>query len=382
MTNVDELETLREPPFTEAVVKFSDLLLQSRRAFLLGAGCSKCAGLPLTAELTCKVLQSTSLSAASRHLLSEISQDFKGSQASNIEDYLSELIDLLAIAQRRADRGATNNAITIHSNSYTKDELVSAADEIKSTIAKIIDGNISLDTHRKFVSSIHRPIRVGKPSPGQLVDYLVLNYDTAIEDSLALERVPYADGIDGGRTGWWNPACFERDGLAARVLKLHGSIDWYEFSNDPLPRRIAPGVELDDSSVRHVLIWPATTKYREAQLDPYAQIADRARIAVRPTRGEQRVLIICGFSFGDSHINTELDRALRNADGDLTIVAFTSEDEPHGILQQWNADPFVREQVLIYANRGFYHGDTACSAESDIPWWKFENITRMISGDL
>ena len=382
MTSADVLEPLREPALTEAADKFSDLLLQTRRAFLIGAGCSKSAGLPLTAELTSQVLQSTTLSATSRELLKAISKDFQGSHASHIEDYLSELIDLLAISQRRADRGATTNAIILHSNLYTKDDLESAADEIKSTIAAIIDGKISLDNHRKFVSSIHRPIRVGKPSPAQLVDYLVLNYDTAIEDSLALERIPYADGIDGGRTGWWNPECFDRDGLAARVLKLHGSIDWYEFPNDPLPRRIAPRVELDDFSPRHVLIWPATTKYRETQLDPYAQLADRARIAVRPTHGEQRVLVICGFSYGDSHINTELDRALRIADGNLTIVAFTSEDEPHGILQQWNTDPLIREQVLIYANRGFYHGDTVYSSGADILWWQFENITRMISGEL
>ena len=382
MTTSDVLQSLHEPHLTEAIDKFSDLLLQSRRAFLIGDGCSKSAGLPLTAELTNQVLQSTTLSATSRKLLNTISKDFQGSHVSQIEDYLSELIDLLAIAQRRSERGATNNTIILHGNSYTKDDLVSAADEIKYTIAEIIDGNISLDVHRKFVSAIHRPIRVGKPLAGQLIDYLVLNYDTAIEDSLALERIAYADGIDGGRTGWWNPACFDRDSLAARALKLHGSIDWYEFPNDPLPRRIAPRVELDDSTRRHVLIWPATTKYRETQLDPYAQLADRARTAIRPTHGEQRVLIICGFSYGDSHINTELDRALRNSDGDLTIIAFTSEDEPHGILRKWHTDPHVREQVLIYANRGFYHGDTVCSSESDILWWHFENIARMISGDL
>ena len=52
MTKPDNLSALREKPFKEAVVKFEELFAQNGRAFLMGAGCSKCAGLPLTAELT------------------------------------------------------------------------------------------------------------------------------------------------------------------------------------------------------------------------------------------------------------------------------------------------------------------------------------------
>lgn len=48
MTVPDDLSALDEKPFAEAVVKFEELLAQSGRAFLIGAGCSKCAGLPLT----------------------------------------------------------------------------------------------------------------------------------------------------------------------------------------------------------------------------------------------------------------------------------------------------------------------------------------------
>ena len=56
MTVPDDLSALDEKPFAEAVVKFEELLAQSGRAFLIGAGCSKCAGLPLMEELTQEVL--------------------------------------------------------------------------------------------------------------------------------------------------------------------------------------------------------------------------------------------------------------------------------------------------------------------------------------
>lgn len=381
MTTPDDLSVLREKPFSEAVAKFEDLLVQSGRAFLIGAGCSKCAGLPLTAELTAQVLVSSELDDTSRAILTAVKDLFAGAASAHIEDYLSELIDLLAIAERRAGRGALQKDVTLGATGYTAAQLRSAANQIKRAIAGLIEKKVSIETHRTFVAAVHRPLRVGKPATGQVVEYLVLNYDTALEDALALERVPFSDGIDGGVTGWWNPQTFDRDGLAARVLKLHGSINWCEFHGDPLPRRIASSLQIPDANDRRVVIWPASTKYRETQLDPYAQLGDRARRVMRPDRGSQRVLVICGYGFGDAHINIEVDRALRDSAGDLTVVAFTSENEPTGQLKIWNADERIREQVLIFANRGFFHGDSAEKSNTDLPWWQFENVTRLVGGE-
>ncbi len=381
MTTSDDLYVLRSKPFSDAVEKFEDLLVQDERAFLIGAGCSKCAGLPLTAELTTQALASAELDDTSKAILTAVKDQFDGSMNAHIEDYLSELIDLLAIAERRVERGASQQKITLDTTGYTAEQLLGAANQIKRAIGRVIEKKVTLDTHRAFVAAIHRPVRVGKISPGHVVDYLVLNYDTAIEDALALERVSYADGIDGGPTGWWNPNTFDRDGLGACVLKLHGSINWCEFPDDPLPRRIAASIEIEDTTNRRILIWPASTKYRETQLDPYAQLADRARHVLRPPKGSQRVLVICGYSFGDAHINTELDRALHESAGDLTVVAFTSEDRPHGQLKAWTEDEKIRDQVLVFANRGFFHGDTSEESEQDLLWWKFENITRLLGGE-
>lgn len=381
MSTLDDLSILREKPFSEAISKFEELLNQSGRAFLIGAGCSKCAGLPLTAELTEKVLDSTELDDTSKALLTAVRGLFDGAANAHIEDYLSELIDLLAIAERRVERGATQQHTEIGGRSCTAAQLRSAADQIKRAIASIIEKKVTIETHRTFVAAIHRPLRVGKTAPGQVVDYLVLNYDNALEDALALERVPFSDGMDGGATGWWNPQTFDREGVAARVLKLHGSINWCELEDDPLPRRIAASLEVIGGNDRRILIWPASTKYRETQLDPYAQLMDRARRVMRPSRGSQRVLVVCGYGFGDAHINLEMDKALRESAGDLTVVAFTSEDKPTGQLKKWIEDQGICEQVLIFANLGFFHGRSSEKTATALPWWKFENITRLLGGE-
>lgn len=380
MTMTDDLSALGDKPFSDAVVKFEELLAQSGRAFLIGAGCSVCAGLPLTAALTQEALNSAALDNKTKAILEAIRDLFAGAHDANIEDYLSELIDLLAIADRRTSRGATQKTISLGGISYSEAILRTAADQIKRGVAAVIERKVSIETHQNFVRALHRPLRPGKSTSGQEVDYLVLNYDTVLEDALALERIPFSDGLDGGVTGWWSPETFDRNGLAARVYKLHGSINWCEFPGDPLPRRVGDRLQILGANERRVLIWPASTKYRETQLDPYAQLAERARRVLRPTRGSQCVLVVCGYHFGDAHINHELDRALRASTGDLTIVAFTSDNEPAGQLADWHTDAAVTEQVLVFANRGFFHGTQAESTTKDLLWWKFENITRMLVG--
>lgn len=381
VTQLDDLSPLKEPPFATALKDLDDLLTQSGKAFLIGAGCSKCAGLPLMAELTTKTIASGKLSATTKTILSDIQRLFTGANAANIEDYLSELVDLLAIAKRRGVRGATSHTARLNGADYTAKELEDAVDEIKNAITQEIDVRVSMDVHWKFIQAVHRPSRPGRTVANRPVDYLLLNYDTLIESALALQKLRYADGMNGGNSAWWDLSTFDAEGLAARVIKLHGSIDWSEMSGEPLPRRIDKNLKLPTDKEQKVLIWPASTKYRETQRDPYAQLSSLARSALRPSSGTQTVLTVCGYSFGDSHINIEIEHALRESMGELTVVVFTFDEEPTGDLKRLHEDKKIGEQIRIYARRGFFHGTTAAKSEVDLPWSKFENITRLLGDE-
>jgi hypothetical protein len=372
---------LKQPVFETALNDLDELLTQSGKAFLIGAGCSKCAGLPLTAELTTKTLASPSLDATTKTILTSIQALFLGATAANIEDYLSELVDLVAILERRGLRGATTDKTALNGEDYTAKQLKDAIEQIKGAIAEAIEIPITMQVHWKFIQAVHRPSRPGRNDPARPVDYLVLNYDSLIESALALEKLRYADGMNGGISAWWDAATFEVGGLDARVLKLHGSIDWSEISDDPLPRRIAKSLTLPDGNDRKVLIWPASTKYRETQRDPYAQLAGLARRILHPQSGSQMVLMVCGYSYGDSHINIEIERSLRESGGELTMVVFTFDDEPTGDLKRLHDDKDITDQVRIYAKKGFFHGSTIAKSAVELPWWKFENITRLLGGE-
>ena len=377
----DDLSPLKQANFTAALNDFDELLTQSGKAFLLGAGCSKCAGVPLTAELTAKTLESELLNPTTKEILVSIEKLFEGAVGANIEDYLSELVDLVAIAERRGARGATIDTASLNGVDYSAISLKDAVDQIKKAIVKVIDVEVDLEVHWKFIQAVHRPSRPGRTVTARPVDYLVLNYDTLIENALAIEKLYYADGMNGGNSAWWDATTYAMNGLAARVLKLHGSIDWSEMSGDPLPRRIAKNLTLPTGSERKVLIWPASTKYSETQRDPYAQLSSLARSVLRPESGRQTVLTVCGYSFGDAHINIEIEGALRESGGELTLVAFTFDEEPVAALKRLHEDESITDQVRIYARRGFFHGATTATSNIDLPWCKFENITRLLGGE-
>ena len=383
MTSAGDLSAMAIEPFSKAISQFHDLISGcDSLTFLIGAGCSKCAGLPLINELTKQVLSDALVDRSSTNILADVRDIFAEATDSHIEDYLSEIVDLLAISDRRAEKGINKNTVTVKDTPYTTAELRKAIEQIKQAIANAINIKVPISTHQAFVTSIHRPIRVGRTTPTRPVDYLVLNYDTMIEDALALGNVTYADGLNGGATGWWDPDSFDAPGLSARVIKLHGSIDWRQFPNEQSPRRIGSSIKIPGEDDLPVLIWPSSTKYLETQVNPFAQLLDLARRAIRPTFGEQHLLVVCGYSFGDSHINLEIDNALKESEGKLTIVAFTNEDKPTGLLKNWHDNETVREQVLIFANQGFFHGSNEETSSKDLLWWQFETLTKILEGEV
>ena len=150
----------------------------------------------------------------------------------------------------------------------------------------------------------------------------------------------------------------------------------------PLPRRIRRRPLPDClGQSDDILIYPAATKYKEAQRDPYAQVFGVMRTALRPVVGTEVVLAICGYGFGDDHINAELDRALREAEGRLTVVVMSGLEGPPTVVQAWLEDVAVRDQVRVFARRGVFHGSTARTSDLDLPWWKFESLTRLLGGE-
>lgn len=377
-----ELTMFSKPELRDIVQDMRDLLSQKYLSFLIGAGCSKIAGLPLMPELTEFVLSHDKISPETKQLLNTISESFSGASFSTIEDYMSEVVDFLSIAERRARRGATQSKVLVGACEIDLSELEKALNEIKQAVTCVFNSKkVDISTHQKFIRAVHTSLQAGKT--GRCIDYFILNYDTLIEDALGLEQVAYCDGFSGAATGWWEPGTFSAANpytRNARVFKVHGSIDWCLFQGDPIPRRVRSGIKTE-AGMNHILIYPAATKYQETQRNPFAQMLNYMRKSLCPNEGKEMVLAICGYSFGDSHIDLEIENALYQSDGRLTIAAFVSTDKPEGKLGEWLADPSVSEQVRVYASKGYFHGSEAVEFDDNMDWWKFEILARLLGGE-
>lgn len=382
MTGESVPPVFRNDPHIRAKTdKIKELISNTNLALLIGAGCSKCAGLPLMPNLTQDICECKTFHEDTIKILSFLKEKYKGSSKANIEDFISELIDYQSIIERRSSKTGEVKKIKIDDTELSEKQIALALIEIKDKIARCIEDNkISIEVHQQFINHIHKSLQKGKQSENFKIDYYVLNYDTLIEDALSLEQIRYCDGFVGGATGWWDPESLKNADNCVRVLKIHGSIDWCLFKDEVYPRRIRKNV-LPDDPIEKVMIWPASTKYRETQRDPYAQIINIMRENFRPFSHQHLVLIICGYSFGDSHVNYEVDKALRESDH-LSVIILTNEDKPQGLLKKWLEDPQITDQITILTNKGFYHGSEIYITECDLPWWQFEFFTKMIRGEI
>ncbi|NMC62211.1 MAG: hypothetical protein GYA55_03500 [SAR324 cluster bacterium] len=374
----NDLSIFSSTELKEIVQDMRDMLSQNQLAFLLGAGCSVIAGLPLMRDLTDKVLNHPTIADDTKKLLTNVQESFTGAKSATIEDYMSEIVDLLSIAERRAQRGANKSTVTVGNLVENAEKLHLALDEIKRAIISIItEAKVNISTHQQFVRAIHGSLQAGKEN--REVDYFILNYDTLIEDALGLERVPYCDGFIGSTTGWWESNTLTKEKKISRIFKVHGSIDWCLLKDDSIPRRIRSGIKTE-SETSHVLIYPAATKYQETQRDPFAKILQYMRETLSPSEMQEMVLVICGYSFGDSHINSEIEKAISQSEGRLTIIAFVNTDKPEGTLLNWLSNEAISDQIKVYANKGFFHGKKEFIQTTDLLWWKFEILTQLLGG--
>ena len=142
------------------------------------------------------------------------------------------------------------------------------------------------------------------------VEVFTTNYDLLIEQAFEMQGVPYFDGFAGALKPSFDLRAIEEDMLPrrwVRLWKLHGSINWLVIRN-----RVFRGTGNGERRVIH----PSHLKYHESRRMPYLAMMDRLR---RFLRNSSAVLILCGYSFRDEHINEVIVQGLQSKE---TTAAF------------------------------------------------------------
>ena len=268
-----------------------------RIGFFLGAGCS-CSvrgadGNPLIPEiagLTKKVKDfldnDDELSVIGKTAWQRVAA--RGISKPTVEDVLSHIRTLKSICGRGKIDG------------FAHDELNRLDEAICEQVRKIVSKPLpASDTPYHVLASWIQAI------PREwAVEIFTTNYDLSIEQALEEQLVPYFDGFVGSDSAFLDLDSMVEDDLPsrwARLWKIHGSINWWMTAKQKIRR------SRDKVEGEQLLIYPSHLKYDESRQMPYYAMLDRLRVFLR---SGQCVLVTCGYSFGDEHINAIIAQGL------------------------------------------------------------------------
>ena len=382
-----------DPNTKDSMSQLDELLGASNQAWLLGAGISRDAGIPLMGPLTEQVFNRASDDGEEndKAVLDGIKSQL--TEGCHIEHILSQIGDLRAIAERSRIKTVDFGTVA-----FTLDELDQFHQRILTWIAETVrwgyrpeDGGqeemigtrdlpiVSVEDHFKFVASLFTERQKGLSERRRAVKLFTTNYDTLLEDALALSCLPYWDGFTGGAVAFRHYRFGENEpgsDYRAHVVKLHGSIDWH-LGQEGKVWRVRDGDIYPTKSSR-VLIYPQSTKYLATQRDPFAAQFDLLRRSLAST--EENVFATCGYSFGDEHINQEIEMSMERPGNKTTILAFSQNLNP--TLEKWRNSSW-KKRLYIISETGLYVGDEGPHAApvegNKLGWWTFQGVIKMLT---
>jgi hypothetical protein len=162
-----------------------------------------------------------------------------------------------------------------------------------------------------------------------------LNYDPLIERAASRVRVRVVDGFLGAEHSYFLPAVFEerigrirgtgRDRVfdptvkPIHLLKLHGSLGWYESPLDGVRRcefGAAPPI-----GTKRLMVPPQRRKAAETMNPPYSALWSAFRGCLGHNAAPINRLVCIGCGFADEHVNAVIEPALARTD--FTVLIFS-----------------------------------------------------------
>lgn len=98
------------------------------------------------------------------------------------------------------------------------------------------------------------------------------------------------------------------------VLKVHGSIDWYNSSDQVMS---LPDDFHDLNELTPVMVTPGKGKYQYTHYDPFRSLITR----VDELFASSKSILIIGFGFNDEHIQPKLVDKIRNTQTPILIIS-------------------------------------------------------------
>ena len=341
----------------ECIKNLQQILISDKKIiFLLGAGCSYCAGIPSTEDI-----------------LNQIEKPLKDSFKKAIDSIKEELqnntynIEIL-ISVLQSKRGALLNSKE-KLNGLSSSEFQELEQIIKSNLYEIVNAN---EQNSNLISSHH--IQFVKWISGiprkNCVEVFTTNYDCLIEKAFEQLNVPFYDGFSGSLSPFFDINSVENLDFIpewSKLWKIHGSINWkYDIENKKITK-----INTHSDSL---LIYPSNLKYQESRKLPYIALIERLRELLT----KEVVLLTCGYSWQDEHINDTILNAL-NKNPISSVFAFLHVDNLSDSIKTLSEK---NSNISIYGKKQAIINTKLEKWDQDFKFTNFENFIKLLSDNL
>ncbi|HHX63246.1 MAG TPA: SIR2 family protein [Epulopiscium sp.] len=269
-------------------------------AFLFGAGTSlgkknlQSITIPAMSRLTKEIGEALCANNKFQIALEEIKVEI-GSEEYNIETLLSN------IEQKKHIIGKGKL------NGLEKPEFECLLRAVKNQVRKKVSAHEHILKGKGIDNLIHVDFAewIGRADRINGIEVFTTNYDYLFELGLEEKNIPYYDGFTGSYMPFFNSQSVEDLYFLpkqTKLWKIHGSLGWQlDEERKKVLRK--------DSDSNDILIYPSILKYADSRKQPYVALIDRL---TKFLKEPDTILITCGYSFSDEHINERILTALKS----------------------------------------------------------------------
>lgn len=214
----------------------------------------------------------------------------------------------------------------------------------------------------------------------QELNIVTLNHDTLVEQFLSANEIEYVDGF-GARDGdvrWSDDRVYENTNTRVRLLKLHGSVNWYSLKHGNIPKtamllgndlscaRDASGSELKAERLTPSFLsglHKSVSYHRGFFADVHFRFLELLRRCNR--------MIMSGYGWGDTAINFQIETWIDSPRDNKVALLHTDPRQlsDRSVIMATSYEWWLRSGRLVAVEK--WLADTSLSDLSGIPtWWQ------------
>lgn len=197
----------------------------------------------------------------------------------------------------------------------TRDERLVYLYHLSHRASTLIEQVVAKQLHADHVVGLDLILEMAQSDQIKRLDIITLNHDTLVEQLLTENEIPFVDGF-GERDGsvrWFDDALFDAVDAHIRIIKPHGSVNWYSFLVDGRAHpAILESLDLsncrdeDDKDLQMSIKKPSFlsggNKILAYNKGIYSEMFYRFHLMLRA----HRFMVMSGYGWSDSGINYRL----------------------------------------------------------------------------